>query len=254
MIIIKLGGSVVTDKSKPMTARIEVIERLAKEIAAVPEQKIIIHGGGSFGHIKAKKYELHKGFKTESQREGICQVQSDMRQLNRLIEDSLRGAGMPIASIPAGAIATFDNGKMVDFPSDVFHHYLNIGITPVSFGDVVVDRRRGISICSGDDIMLRLADDLKAEKCIFVTAVDGIFAQFPPEEGENPLPEIRKEDKIQFTVKDPDVTGSMERKLKLMFQIAQKGCAVEIVNGMVPGRMADALRGKQTIGTKVRGD
>ena len=59
MIIIKLGGSVVTDKSKPMTARHDVIDRLSKEIASVPGSKVIIHGGGSFGHIKAKEYELH---------------------------------------------------------------------------------------------------------------------------------------------------------------------------------------------------
>ena len=253
MIIIKLGGSVVTDKSKSMTARYDVIERLAREIADVPGKKVIIHGGGSFGHIKAKEYELHKGFKNESQREGICRVQSDMRILNRIIEDSLRQAGMLVASIPAGAIATFDNGKLADFPSHVFGHYLNIGITPMSFGDVVVDRSRGISICSGDDIMLRLARDMKAERSIFVTAVDGIYAQYPPKEGESPLPEINKTDKVMFTVKDADVTGSMQRKLDLMFQIANSGCPVEIVNGLVPGRLADALLGKSVIGTKVKG-
>lgn len=254
MIIIKLGGSVVTDKSKPMTARYDVIKRLASEIASVPGPKVIIHGGGSFGHIKAKEYELHKGFKNESQREGVCQVQSDMRALNRLIEDALRQAGMPVASIPAGAIATFDNGKMADFPSNVFGHYLDIGITPISFGDVVVDRSRGISICSGDDIILRLARDLKAERCIFATAVEGIYAQYPPKEGEGPLPEIHKTDKVMFTVKDADVTGSMQRKLELMFQIANMGCPVEIVNGLVPRRLADALLGKPVIGTKVKGD
>jgi isopentenyl phosphate kinase len=254
MIIIKLGGSVVTDKSKPMTARHDIINMLAMEIASVPGQKIIIHGGGSFGHIKAKEYELHKGFKNEAQREGVCQVQNDMRTLNRLIEDALRQAGVPVASIPAGAIATFDNGRMAEFPSDVFGHYLNIGITPISFGDVVVDRSRGISICSGDDIMLRLAMDLKAERCIFATAVDGIFVQYPPKEGETALSEIRRTDKVLFTVRDADVTGSMQRKLELMFQIANAGCAVEIVNGLVPGRLADALLGKSVIGTKVRGD
>jgi isopentenyl phosphate kinase len=254
MMIIKLGGSVVTDKSTPMTARNDDICRLAREIATVPEKKVIIHGGGSFGHIKAKEYELHKGFKNEAQREGVCQVQSDMRALNRLVEGALRQAGMPVASIPAGAIATFDNGKLVEFPSKVFGHYLDIGITPVSFGDVVVDRSRGISICSGDDIMLRLAKDLNAEKCIFATAVDGIYARYPPKENEAVIPEIRRSDKVTFTVKDADVTGSMQRKLELMFQIAHMGCAVEIVNGLVPGRLADALRGRPVTGTKVKGD
>ncbi|MBA3046224.1 MAG: isopentenyl phosphate kinase family protein [Candidatus Thermoplasmatota archaeon] len=254
MILIKLGGSVVTDKSKPMTSRPEVIDRLAMELSKIPGPKIIIHGGGSFGHIKAKQYALHTGFTDESQREGICQVQNDMRALNRLIEESLRKAGVPVASIPAGAIATFDNGALASFPSDVFQHYLDIGITPISFGDVVMDRSRGISICSGDDIMLKLAADLKAEICIFVTAVDGIFPTYPPAEGQGPLPEIGRDDAVAFTVKDADVTGSMQRKLKLMFDIANLGTKVQIVNGLVPGRLADALSGKFVIGTVVRGD
>ncbi|MDO9538126.1 MAG: isopentenyl phosphate kinase [Thermoplasmata archaeon] len=254
MILIKLGGSVVTDKSKSMTARHDVIDRLAAEIASVPDKRIIIHGGGSFGHIKAKEYQLHKGFTDESQRDGICQVQNDMRVLNRLIKDGLRKAGIPLASIPAGAIATFDNGKLAKFPSDVFAHYLNIGITPISFGDVVVDKSRGISICSGDDIMVKLATDLKAEKCIFVTAVDGIFPSYPPKDGEGPIPEITPGHEVMFTVKDTDVTGSMQRKLELMFGIARAGCQVQIVNGLVPGRLADVLQGKQTVGTIVKGD
>ncbi len=254
MIIVKLGGSVVTDKSKPMTARPEVIERLARELAAFDGKKVIIHGGGSFGHIKAKKYRLNEGFTDESQREGVCQVQEDMRALNRLVEDGLRKAGIPVASIPAGAIATFDNGTLADFPSNVFQHYLDIGITPISFGDVVVDRSRGVSICSGDDIMLKLARDLKAEKCIFATAVDGIFSEFPPKEGQGPIPAISRSDKVAFTVKDADVTGSMQRKLKLMFEIAENGCEVMIVNGLVPGRLADAIAGRKVISTAVKGD
>ena len=254
MILIKLGGSAVTDKSKPLTAREDVILRLANEIASAPGKKTIIHGGGSFGHIKAKQYELNKGLRNESQRNGICEVQNDMRALNRIIENSLRQAGVPVASIPAGAIATFDGGKLVNFPSEVFSHYANIGITPISFGDVVVDRSRGISICSGDDIMLKLAADMKAEKCIFVTAVDGIYSRYPPATGEGPIQEISRADAVSFTVKDADVTGSMQRKLELMFEIAKLGCEVQIVNGLVPGRLADALSGRPTIGTKVRGD
>ena len=254
MILVKLGGSAVTDKDKPLTARPGVMRQLASELATHAGPKIVIHGGGSFGHFKAKEYELHRGFKNESQRKGVCEVQADMRTLNRMVEESLREAGVPVASIPAGAIATFDNGKLADFPSNVFQHYLDIGITPISFGDVVVDRTRGVSICSGDDIMLRLASDLKAEKCIFATAVDGIFSGFPPKEGEAPMPEIRRGDSVAFTVKGADVTGSMQRKLELMFKIADLGTEVMIVSGLVPGRLADALAGNPVIGTAVKGD
>ena len=254
MILIKLGGSVVTNKSKETTARLDIIDGLAREIASVPGEVIVIHGGGSFGHIKAREHDLHLGFVNEGQREGVYEVQRDMRILNRMIEEGFHGAGVPVASIPAGAITVFDNGQLKDFPSDIFAHYLDIGIMPISFGDVVVDRTRGIAICSGDDIMLRLARDLNAERCIFVTNVDGIFAHFPAAPEEKPLKEIRPGQEIGFTVKNTDVTGSMERKLDLMFKIAELGCRVEVINGLVPGRLASALRDDEHMATEIKGE
>ena len=145
----------------------------------------------------------------------------------------------------------FDNGRLTSFPSDVFEHYLDIGITPISFGDVVVDRARGISICSGDDIMLKLAGDLGPEKAIFVASVDGIYSAWPPAQGAGPLPEVRRGDPVAFAGKDTDVTGSMKRKLEIMLEMAGAGCPVQIVNGLVPGRLEDALHGKEVTGTKV---
>ncbi len=251
MMLIKLGGSVVTDKSVKTTARQDVILRLAREIASVPGDKIIIHGGGSFGHIKAKEHGLHLGFNKPEQLQGVCEVQRDMRELNRLIEDALQEAGVPVASIPSGAIAVFDNGQMADFPSNVFAHYLDIGITPITFGDVVVDRSRGISICSGDDIMLRLCRDLKPEKCIFVTKVDGIFTSYPAPEGKGPIPIIKGNHDITFTVEDDDVTGSMQRKLDLMLEMTTYCNEVAVINGLVEGRVSAALNNEDYIGTRV---
>lgn len=253
-MLIKLGGSAITDKSRPLMSRSEDIKRLAREIAGVPGEKIIVHGAGSFGHIRAAEYRLKDGFIDDSQREGICMVQKDMRQLNMMVVDAMREAGVAVASVPAGAITLFDNGQMVNFPSDVFAHYVKLGITPITFGDVVVDKSKGIAICSGDDIMVRLANDLKAEKSVFVTAVDGVFASYPPANGEKPLATVGPDTKIVFRSKDVDVTGSMERKLALMVEMASRGGKVMIVNGLVAGRLADALEGKEFLGTEIRGD
>jgi isopentenyl phosphate kinase len=254
MLLIKLGGSVITDKSKPLTPRTKDIKRLAKEISTFKGKKIIVHGGGSFGHIKAAKYKLKDGFKGDWQREGICSVQKDMRKLNGIIFNTLESLGMPVVSIPSGTVAIFNGGKLEEFQSEIFMHYVNLGITPITFGDVVVDKTRGVNICSGDDIMLRLAKDLKANRCIFVTEVDGIFPNFPPASGKPPLKVIRQDDKIKFRKGNVDVTGSMKRKLKLMRRIASPSCRVDLLNGLVPGRLRGALEGKKFIGTEVRGD
>lgn len=254
MLLVKLGGSVITDKSKPLTPRTKDIKRLAKEISTFEGKKVIVHGGGSFGHIKAAKYKLKKGFKGDWQRAGICSVQKDMRKLNGIVSDAFEDLGMHVISIPSGTVAIFNEGKLKDFQSDIFMHYVNLGITPITFGDVVVDKTKGIDICSGDDIMLRLAKDLKADRCIFVTEVDGIFSNFPPAKGEPPLKVIRPGDKIKFRKGNVDVTGSMKRKLKLMHKIASPSCRVDLLNGLVPGRLKDALAGKKFVGTTVKGD
>lgn len=254
MLLVKLGGSVITDKSKPLTPRTKDIKRLAKEISTFKGKKIIVHGGGSFGHIKAAKYKLKEGFKGDWQRVGICSVQKDMRKLNSIVSSAFEDLGMPVVSIPSGAVAIFKNGKLGDFQSEIFIRYVKLGITPITFGDVVVDKTKGIDICSGDDIMLRLAKDLKANWCIFVTEVDGIFPNFPPAVDEPPVKSIGPDDKIKFRMANVDVTGSMERKLKLMHRIASPSCRVDLLNGLVPGRLRDALAGKKFVGTTVKGD
>ena len=63
MFVIKLGGSVITDKSMQNTFNEEVTFRLVSEIKDSQKQVIVVHGAGSFGHILAKKYDLHKGYK-----------------------------------------------------------------------------------------------------------------------------------------------------------------------------------------------
>lgn len=254
MMLIKLGGSAITDKSKPLTSRETDIKRMAGEIVGVPGDKIIVHGGGSFGHIKAAEYRLDEGFVDDSQREGICLVQKDMRMLNMMVVDAFRELGVAVASVPAGAITLFDDGKMVKFPSEVLSHYVKLGIVPITFGDVVVDRAKGIAICSGDDIMLQLARDTKAVKCFFVTSVDGIFASYPPAEGERPLESVGPGTDIEFRSDDVDVTGSMRRKLKIMTEMASLGSDVVVVNGLAPDRLADAMMGNDFIGTRVMGD
>ena len=100
--------------------------------------------------------------------------------------------------------------------------------------------------------MLELAKRLGTKKCFFVTEVDGLFASYPPKDGEPPIAEIRRGDQIQFTDTNVDVTGGMARKLELMFDMADKGCEVSLVNGLVPGRLKDAIQGNDFTGTVVK--
>ena len=71
MYILKLGGSVITDKTKECSFKKQVMDNLAKNIKKADKQIILIHGAGSFGHIQAKKYRLNEGYTSEGQIHGF---------------------------------------------------------------------------------------------------------------------------------------------------------------------------------------
>ena len=59
LTLIKLGGSVVTFKEKPLTANIDAIDGISRALTQLGVPVIIVHGGGSFGHYWSVKYDMH---------------------------------------------------------------------------------------------------------------------------------------------------------------------------------------------------
>jgi isopentenyl phosphate kinase len=128
---------------------------------------------------------------------------------------------------------------------------MKLGLVPISFGDVVPDSKLGFSICSGDQIMLRLVRELEIEQAIFVTDVDGVFSENPSTNKKaRLLPMLDREtlDQIDSTeASAPDVTGGIREKLWLGLEIAKLGVESVILNGSVRGRLRDALLGLDII-------
>ena len=255
MLLVKLGGSVITDKSKLRTARPLVLDRLAREAATAKDDLILVHGAGSFGHILAEKYSLHKGYHDDSQLEGVAEVQRDVRGLNLMVVDALREAGARPISIPPGIAVKFSGGMLRELDVDLFKEYLRLRMIPVTFGDVVLDDTWRFSICSGDDLMLELSRVFRPTKSIFVADVDGVFTGDPKAKGKGELlREIRTEDvgKVNLSMRSgADVTGGLEGKLRKMFEAAGHAGESWILNGLVAGRLKDAIAGKSFVGTRV---
>ncbi|MBS7632691.1 hypothetical protein KEJ15_03600 [Candidatus Bathyarchaeota archaeon] len=110
-IVLKIGGSVITDKNEEMKANTQVIDRLATEIKeANVENLLLVHGGGSFGHPVAKRYNIKEGFKENSQKIGFAQTHHFMTVLNGLVMDSLIWHEVLAVSIPPSALMTTKNG------------------------------------------------------------------------------------------------------------------------------------------------
>ncbi len=256
MLLVKLGGSAITDKARLRTPRKGAITRLAQELGALGDDLIVVHGAGSYGHILARKYALNRPASPKKAR-GAAEVQRDVRALDALVVDALLKAGLSPVALPPSAVLGLDEGRVASFDVAPFRDYLKQGFTPVTFGDVVRDATRGVAVCSGDVLMLELAKAFHPRCVLFAADVDGLFTADPKRHRDaRLLLSVTAADLplIDFgPAKGPDVTGGMEAKVRGMLEIAAHADETLIVNGNVKNRVRDALRGRIVVGTRVMG-
>lgn len=256
MLLVKLGGSVLTDKARLRTPRKAAILRLTKEIAGLGDEVIVVHGAGSFGHILARKYDLN-GPASRDKAKGAAIVQRDVRALDALVVDGLVKAGLAPVVLPPSAVLGLDDRRVASFDVEPFRAYLAQGFTPVTFGDVVRDRARGVAVCSGDVLVLELARAFHPRCVVFATDVDGLFTADPRRSKDAQLllsASAADLTNIDFgPAKGPDVTGGIEGKVRRMLEIASHADETLIVNGNVKNRVRDALRGRIVKSTRVVG-
>ncbi|HWG91052.1 MAG TPA: isopentenyl phosphate kinase [Candidatus Thermoplasmatota archaeon] len=254
-MLVKLGGSVLTDKTRYRTSRPDVIARLAKECATAPTPLVVVHGGGSYGHVKAKEYGLKAGLTDARSREGFALVHADMRDLHQQVLRALQAAGIPAVGVPPFAAGRAEGGHLTGLHAEPFRDALRAGLTPVTFGDAVLDPVQGCAIVSGDTLMLHLARLLRPTCVLFVTNVDGLHDRDPATPGARLLDRVTPDALLGVAATEgaaPDVTGGMAGKARHMGEIARLGVPVQVVNGLVAGRLQDALAGKPVTGTEVR--
>ena len=258
MIIIKLGGSVITDKAKEQTFKQKNMDGLAAKIKKADKKVIIVHGAGSFGHILAKKYELNQGYKKFDQVKGFSLTHEMVQTLNSLVLKSLHKNDIPAVSISPHSIVKLDNHKLAKIDCKVFEDYLEKYFIPVTFGDVVLDKTLGFSICSGDILVMALAEYFKPEKVIFAVDEDGLYTSNPKIYKKAELIEstsLKELEKLSTTLdKHADVTGGMGGKIETIKNISKNGIDTVLLNGNKPDRLYKALVGENTVSTIVHGE
>jgi isopentenyl phosphate kinase len=261
IIVLKLGGSAITFKEKPLKARIRNIRRLAREIAKADIQNLlIIHGGGSFGHPLAKEYDIINGYQSASQLIGFAKTHEAMIALNKIIVDALISNNIPAVGIPPSSCVLTENGRITAIEERPLLKMLELGITPVFFGDTVIDTKKGFTILSGDQLTSLFALKLKAEKIVIGVDVDGIHTSDPKIDASSKLiPKItlkqigdvektfRTQTKSETRI--PDVTGSMRGKINELIPTVKEGIKIYIVNATKPWRLYKALKNEKVRGT-----
>ena len=100
LIILKIGGSVITDKfSQIPKINPENLKRISKEISSVYNKEkmslIIVHGAGSYGHVIVSKTSIDKGIKTENQIKAFAETQRLQNELNCIVTKYLIEEDVP---------------------------------------------------------------------------------------------------------------------------------------------------------------
>ena len=255
LLIIKIGGSVITDKeSHTPKLRAEVVKRLTKEIASIYKERkyriILIHGAGSFGHPIVKKHNLQRGMQTMLQKLAYSQTLQNMIKLNNIVVQNLINLKVPVVSLPPHTFAVQNAGRLSKLNLKVIEMCLKNGQVPVLFGDAILDKKWGCSILSGDTIAPFLAKKLGAEKVIFVSDVDGVFTSDPKKDPRAKLIPLIDNLTVKNLLKGAqsiqtdtkiDVTGEMYGKV-MSIKRNLRGIQAFITNGLAKNSLKGVLQ------------
>ncbi len=268
-VVIKWGGSLITDKESMCTADLQIIKSLAnvaKQCLDEDLDLIIVHGAGSFGHLRAKHWRLNEGLiepnniriqsDCENQKQAVDIVRKEMLTLNNEVSKALLELGLKVSIKPPHEWARNTGSNFDGDVRKTFSDYQDS--ICITFGDVVdCDGEKEFGILSGDDLVVRLCKEIpNVRRLIFaVGGVDGILKR-PPSFAQPS--DLIEEWSIGMNFEgihnsEIDVTGGIGLKAVRGSEVAQLGVEVLIVNGAYPERVFSACIGKSVIGTKIIG-
>jgi isopentenyl phosphate kinase len=265
LLVIKLGGSLFTDKSTPYKLKEEVIKAVAVEIKecidlGLIKSLVIVHGVGSFGHPPVLKYNLHKGFRNKDQLISMSKTQQIVNEFRKAIAITFIEEGVPINLMHASSMVVGSKMVITDHAFSSLEGFLSLGMVPLIGGDMMFDTSMGFSVCGGDQLAVVISRVLHAKQLLFATDVPGVFDKDPKsEKNAQLLREININEIEQLFSKTnetakTDASGKMRGKLRSLTLIKdriQKGLKVAILSMNKKGVLTKYLKGEESELTKI---
>lgn len=261
LILVKLGGSLITDKTKPFTARNKNIQRLVLQIKRAlrqsPELQIIIgNGAGSFAHAAAKGYAT-TGITSSTHIRAFSRIHAAAAQLNRIVVQTFIEEGINAVSFAPSSLIRSANRKIIRFETANIIGTLRLHMIPVLYGDIVYDKIKGSVIYSTEAVLNRLAIELArnnepVHQVIYCTVTQGVLdekGQTVSSITSGALPSLKQ---LFYKTEGYDVTGGMKQKVEECLKLAERGITSLIINGVENHNLQKALLGKPVIGTLIR--
>jgi len=254
LTFIKLGGSLITDKNQPLTAKPERIRQIALEIAQARQEHIDIplligHGSGSFGHAVANEFQTQEGGEGKAYWKGFIEVWLAARQLNQIVIEICHQAGLPVIAFPPSAGVISKDKDFVSWDLRPMQFALSQNLIPVVQGDVIFDYEIGGTIFSTEKIFQFLCSTFFPERILLAGLDEGVYCN--PQNPDEVVPRITPanfEDlrPVVSGSEAADVTGGMLAKVELMLALvkAHPAMQIQIFSGMKPGNIKKALAGE----------
>lgn len=260
LVFLKLGGSLITDKDRPHTARKRTLRRIAREIAQAlaetpPLRLLIGHGSGSFGHVPAARHGTRNGVEGVAGWAGFHEVWQEARALNQIVVEALLAEGVPVIAFPPSSWLQTQARQPLDDVLPPIADALAAGLVPLVNGDTVFDTQLGGTILSTEEIFSLLAPVLRPDRVLVSGSEAGIWADYPQRSA------IISDYHVSLNGTLPpnlggsastDVTGGMLRKAEILAAVAGAlpECEIRIFGGKPRGNILRALRGK-ALGTRI---
>lgn len=274
LVFLKLGGSLITDKTKPYTPLLDVMDDLALQVKTAlqthPNLRVLVgHGAGSFGHVPASEYKTRDGLppqatplvyrrRDDTQNnywKGFAEVWYQASTLNRFVMEAFHKADLRAIALPPSSSVISSDGKVSVWDTTPIRMALAADIVPVVFGDTVFDEVRGGTILSTEDLFMYLTDALHPDRILLAGLESAVWEDFPARTKKVAKITPASFNKIKAGVGKSaaaDVTGGMESKVKQMLELVEKhpNLTVQIFSSDEPGNLARALGG-ETLGTVI---
>lgn len=257
LVLIKLGGSLITDKTKPFTALTDTIQFVAAEVAKVyksrPNTDLLIGtGAGSYGHFTAHEYNLREGAHTAEQFKGMCSTHSGVRTLNAMVTDALLKESVPAFSMSPASFMTCKDGVQDQTTVEPLRILLANHCVPVVHGDTLCDSIRGTTIFSTEKVLTACLERLKGNydtvTVIYAMRDEGIL-----DASGQVIPELLPGHEVAvFGALDHDVTGGVLGKVQSARKALAHAGSAYILGGTKPNALLEAVEG-HNVGTRVIG-
>ncbi len=237
LVFLKLGGSLITEKDRPYTARQAQIHALTETLARVlqkhPDLRLVLgHGSGSFGHQAAQEGGTRHGIPANVSAEvrkrywrGFAEVAYQAARLHQLVMEALHRANVAAISFPPSAMIYRLGSGALRWQLAPLRVALRAGLVPVVYGDVIFDARQGGGILSTEEVFDALALRLRPKRILLAGLEEGVWADFP--QRTQLIPHITPENLERWRpalgqAAGIDVTGGMLAKVEGMLQLTQR--------------------------------